>query len=333
MLNQNTIRHHLLNIDQFDQETLDFIEQEKWLKCWIPKKYDGLGFNLSEGLKLLQSIAKIDGSLGWFVTLCSGANYFSRNLKPEIAKQLFDHQHSVFGGSGMLNGTAEKIGNRYLINGIWHYATGAPYLTHVTLNAQLTENGQLLIEENGSPKFLSFILDYKQVEFIPTWKSMGMQATASHSFEVKNQYVADSHSFQYNVFYSDDLLDQIPFQIFADLTLFVNYLGMGEHFLEESSKYLDKTLLLTFDDFLKESTSIALEFAVQIEQSLTKNLTVSEELAVNLHQFCVQRIQQLTQHIISIYPLLSIKASKLNEELNQIFRDYFTATQHKNFRN
>lgn len=331
MLNINSIRQQLLNVDSFSQSILDLIHHEKWLNIWVPKQYNGLGLSLSEGLKILQSVSKIDGSLGWFVTLCSGANYFSRNLKPETAFKLFSSQKTCFGGSGMLGGTAEKTGENYIINGLWDYATGAPYLTHFTLNAKIIEYGKEILDENNQPLFLSFILDKSQVQLISTWKSMGMVATSSHSFEVKKQIVHQDYSFIYNHFYSDDLVEKIPFRIFADLTLLANYLGIAEHFLEKSLE-ITTELQSSFENFLKKSTLEYIDYAKKVEVLLKENSTISELLETEIHSFGTEIVSVITKHIIDIYPHLGIKASKINEEINQIFRDYFTATQHRNFR-
>ena len=332
MYNMQGIRHDLLNADHFNSKILNFIADKNWLNIWVPKKYNGLGLSFSEGLKTLQEIAKIDGSLGWFITLCSGANYFSRNLNPEVATQLFSTQKICFGGSGMLGGTAEKIEDDYIINGLWHYATGAPYLTHFTLNAQIIENGEPILDENNEPRFLSFVLNKSQVELIPTWKSMGMIATSSHSFEVKNQKVHQDYSFIYNEFYSDDLVEKIPFKIFADLTLLVNYIGMADHFLEKSFEQITTDSQSEFSHYLfKQSNQVQL-YASKIEDLLIKEQSISEELTQEVHHFGETVVEQLTLKIIQLYPLLGIKASKINEEINQVFRDFFTATQHRNFR-
>ena len=332
MLKIDAIRKQLLNVETFNSEVLQLIEKQNWLNIWVPKQYNGLGLPFSEGLQILQKTAKIDGSLGWFITLCSGANYFSRNLKPTIAHQLFSSQKTCFGGSGMLGGTAEKQNDYYIVNGLWHYATGAPYLTHFTLNAKLIENGNEILDENGEPKFLSFILEKSQVELIPTWKSMGMVATSSHSFEVINQKVHQDYSFIYNEFYSDDLVEKIPFRVFADLTLLVNYLGMAEHFLEKSLELFSSNLQTEFEIILNESTSQTIDFSIKIEKLLSENKVTSNVLETEIHQFGENTTEQITNYIIQIYPHLGIKASKTNEEINQIFRDYFTATQHRNFR-
>ena len=332
MLNVQSIRENLLNVTYFNSEIIELIATNNWLNIWVPKQYNGLGLTISEGLKILQTVSKIDGSLGWFVTLCSGANYFSRNLYPSVAFEIFSNQKACFGGSGMIGGTAEKVKDHYIINGLWHYATGAPYLTHFTLNAQILENGQPLVDENNQPKILSFILDKAQVKLIPSWKSMGMVATSSHSFEVVNQTVHKDYSFIYNTFFSDDLVEKIPFHVFADLTLLVNYIGIAEHFLEKSLEIITFSVQQQLDVFLKRTTLELLNYAQQVEELLINNLTIEDILSEEIHQFGTNTVSTLTTYIIQIYPQLGIKASRSNEEINQIFRDFFTATQHRNFR-
>lgn len=131
------LRIETLNAKRFKQNNLNTIFNNEWLRIWIPKHYGGIDISLKEGLKFLQKVASIDGSLGWFVTLTSGANYFSRNILPEISAKIFNDKNVCFGGSGLIGGTAEKVGDKYLINGYWKYATGAPLLTHFTFNAQI----------------------------------------------------------------------------------------------------------------------------------------------------------------------------------------------------
>src|SRR5690606_10365030 len=184
-----------------------------------------LGLAFGAGLKLLLDLAHKDSSLGWMVTLCAGANYFSRNIKPTVAKALFKDKNTCLGGSGMIGGTARLINNHYLLNGTWRFATGAPYLTHFTINAKLVDHlGVALKQPNGEEVIKSFIISKDDVTIFPDWKCMGMKKTYTYSFSVSNVHVSEEYSFLYDVFYTQNLIDKIPFRIFADLTLLVNYL-------------------------------------------------------------------------------------------------------------
>ena len=311
---------------------LQSIHQQKHLLIWVPERFGGLNLSFSKGLQLLMQLAEQNGSLGWLVTLCSGANYFSRNLRPAIANQLFAQSNVCFGGSGVLAGTAEKQGNQYLINGTWRYATGAPHLTHFTLNAQIVENGELLTNVNGDSEFLSFVLPASQVNIIEGWQTMGLKETVSHSFEVKNQLISEDYAFQYNKFHSNEVLDKIPFTVFADLTLLVNYLGMAKHFALESLKITGNPIQQVFLAYIEETTAKTQQHANEIEKTLSTQNTLEEAYCTEIHQFGEDVVTKLIEYISKLYPLLGMRVADENEEINEIYRDFFTATQHKNFR-
>src|SRR5690606_38273079 len=267
-MDKQTIQNMLLGADCMPKKAMDYIFEKLWLQIWVPENYGGLGFNFTNGLKLLKSLAFIDGSLGWMVTLCAGANYFSRNLKPEIATELFKNHFTCFGGSGAIGGTAEMVNNQFLINGKWTFATGAPHLSHFTLNARLTTNGKPILDKDGNEMIRSFIIPKDQVEIIADWQAMGMKATGTYSFKVHNVLVDEPHSFIYNEFYTDAVLDKIPFRIFADLTLLVNYLGMAEHFLDEAEKIRLNLDLSGFKQELLDNENQIYFFADKIEYVL-----------------------------------------------------------------
>ncbi|QQQ28503.1 acyl-CoA dehydrogenase family protein [Chryseobacterium indoltheticum] len=333
MFTPKEIRMKMHGAFEVPQLIIDQIHEERLLQIWVPKVYGGLGLRLNQGLQLLFDWSKIDGSLGWMLTLCSGANFFSRNLKPNIAKELFSNPKTCFGGSGMVGGTAEKQNDgTFLINGLWHFATGAPHLSHFTLNARLTENGNPLLGESGNELIRSFVISKNQVEIIPNWKSMGMKATGTYSFKVENIKVTEDYSFIYDEFFTDDAIDKIPFRIFADLTLLVNYLGMAAHFSEEAIKirpYLD---IKFFDEKINKAMVKVIEFADEVEGLLNESKAITSEKQSEIHDYSSDLVYNLSHQILQIYIQLGIKASHTDSAVYQVFCDYFTATQHSNFR-
>jgi len=333
MFTPKEIREKMHGASEVSQSIMAQIHHERLLQIWVPKRYGGLGFRLNHGLQLLFDWSKIDGSLGWMLTLCSGANFFSRNLKPNIAKELFSNSKTCFGGSGMIGGTAEKQNDgTFLINGLWHFATGAPHLSHFTLNAKLTENGNPLLDESGNELIRSFVISKNQVEIIPNWKSMGMKATGTYSFKVDNVKISEDYSFIYDEFFTEDALDRIPFRIFADLTLLVNYLGIASHFAEEAIKIRPHLDLNFFDKKIEDAMVKVIEFANEIEHLLNKPETITQEKQFEIHDYSSDLVESLSHQILQIYIQLGIKASHTDSAVYQVFCDYFTATQHSNFR-
>lgn len=324
------LRTQCSDIAVFPTEVLHWIEKENLWNIWVPKAYGGLELPLSEGLLKLKELARIDGSLGWTVTLCSGANYFIGNLPENAAREIFLHSGTsiCMGGSGGVFGTAEKRGTDYLISGKWRYATGAPYLTHFTLNAEIMEHGEILRNKDGSPKVRSFVVPKEEVQLIEDWDCMGLKATATHSFEVKEVIVPQQFSFLYNQFYLPQAIFKIPFRVFADLTLWANYIGMAEHFVEESLEIIAKEKLGDLENHLAISSQKLFHYAETTEKEILEAPNFTSDYLEDLHREASHSVKQLTRHLIEVYPYLGVQASRKRHPVNQVFCDYFTATQH-----
>lgn len=332
-MNTSQLRKLCLGASVFPPEVIAWIEKRNLWNIWVPKSHGGLELSLIEGLKQLKELAQIDGSLGWTTTLCSGANYFVGNLQPEAAQEIFAEEpsHICFGGSGGIFGHAEKIGETYHINGTWRYATGAPYLSHFTLSAKVTENGKQMQNADGTDVIKSFVIPKESVHLIKDWSTMGMVATATHSFEVCDLEVDEKFSFVYDKFYVPQPIFKIPFSVFADFTLWVNYLGIFNHFCEEGHESLTKEQQKMLLEIESNTEYLLFKLASQVNYQIENSEPIKEKDKAEIHRLAAESVQKMTAAITSVYPYLGVKASRTDQQLNQIFRDYFTATQHHIF--
>ncbi len=331
--NSHRLRELCLGAKTFPPEILKWITEENFWNLWVPKSHGGLETHLIKGLQTLKTLAKIDGSLGWTATLGSGANYFIGNLEPVAATEIFNDPAAPvrFGGSGAIGGSAEKHGDFYTISGKWPYATGADYLTHFTLNAKVFENGKMLQHPDGSPRVRSFVIPKDKVRIIKDWETMGLKASVTHSFEVETFQVHQKFSFLYDAYFLSQNIFKIPFAVFADLTLWVNYMGIAEHFYEEASEFLAKARLKNMEAILLISDQKVNQFAEEVEEIINGKADFPKDFAEKIHENAIDSVQKITKALIEIYPLLGVKASTKGHQLNQIFMDYFTATQHHIF--
>ncbi len=320
---------------EFSPEVLERIAQENLWNLWVPKSYGGLEMSLSDGLRKLRELAKIDGSLGWTVTLCSGANFFIGNLPKTVADEIFKDTGTpvCFGGSGGVFGTAERVGEGYVLSGTWKYATGAPFLTHFTLNAKIQENGKDLLQADGSPLIRSFVIKREDVRIIRDWNTMGLKATATDSFEVLSKWVHAKYSFVYHEVHQPHAIFKIPFGPFADLTLWVNYIGMADHFLEEAKELIGSgEKLENLQKAIENADALTMDFAERMQKQVANADKVPEAWINEVHQRATDSVRSLSKVIIEIFPCLGIRAASENHCLNLVFRDFFTATQHHIFR-
>lgn len=308
-------------------EQLDIIYRYRWFNLFVPQIYGGLGLSLPEALQLQEALAWTDGSLGWTVTLCSGAAWFAGFLEPSAAQAIFSNPKVCLAGSGQASGFAEVNTKGFRINGLWRYATGAPHATVFTANCVLQQNGVPLQDANGQTLVKAFWFHREEVQIHPDWHTIGLIATASHSFEVKEITVPFNRCFTIEPGRAvlPGMVFRYPFLPFAETTLAVNYSGLATRFtdlcrpsgaLEEAKQKLGQvrvSFFRTAEDSWKE---------------LTENHTLTVNTITALGQASRQLAALSLSLVDELYPLCGLQAADPRMEINRVWRDLHTASQH-----
>lgn len=331
-----------INRKELTAELLSLTYAQNWFNLWVPETYGGRQSALREGCLLLEELAYLDGGIGWTITLCAGANMFAGFIDPALAKTIFRKEKVCWGGSGRPSGRADKTENGFIITGEWKYATGAPHLTHFTLNAWIYDNGEPVCDAQGEPVYHSFFVDREDVLIHYDWDTFGLECTASHSFSLSAVKVPQERAFDLRpekrtnnspVFY-------YPFMTFAECTLAVNYMGMFRRFLD----LFEKQLLVKSADP---------EWVKQKGKALFKKVdavrTAFDEKRIRLYALIdatwdrvepdaklLAEIADLSRALVSdvrtettaLFPYTGIAGAQRDNELNMVFRHIFTASQH-----
>ena len=327
-------------------DQLKLIYENKWFNLYVPAKYGGLELSLVQGLEIEEAIAYADGSTGWTVTLCSGANWFIGFLSQDAAQDIFQTSKVCLAGSGKPSGTAKITNNGYEITGYWKYATGAPHATIFTANCLLEKEGNILQDEDGHPQVASFWFKKDEVTIDNNWNSSGMIATASESFYVSQLIVPFNRQFNINskaAMLTNDVY-QYPFLQFAEATLAVNFSGMAMHFLDlceplftsmEKNKYRDDASITILAGKLSNSRHSLNKYReavyASIEdswQELQQKKCINDALLQRVSNSCRQLALNARLLVEGLYPFCGLAAANPSTEINRIWRDMHTATQH-----
>jgi alkylation response protein AidB-like acyl-CoA dehydrogenase len=327
-------------------EQLGIIYTQNWFNLFVPKALGGLELSLPEALNIEEGLAYADGSTGWTVTLCSGANWFAGFLQPEIAAAIFSNKKVCLAGSGQPGGTAKVIPSGYEITGHWKYATGAPHATAFTANCIIEKDGVALQNEDGSPVMRSFIFLKEEVFIYNDWHTTGMVATASHSFEVNKLQVPANRCFSIGASTAvlNNAVYQYPFLQFAEATLTVNLSGMAVRFVDLceilfAERIKRKNLRYTMTDALQQKLNAAKQqlhsarqqFYNSIQQSWHACLSgnAADELLFG-QVSTASRVLTLTalQSVDALYPFAGLAAADSRTEINRVWRNLHTASQH-----
>lgn len=327
-------------------EMLNLIYQEKWFKLFVPKELGGLGLTLPDALDLEEKIARLDASMGWTVTLCAGAGWFVGFLDEELSLEIFADPEVCLAGSGFVGGKANRVGDDFEISGSWTYASGALHATHFTANCELLENGKALLDDQGKPIVKAFILKKEEVEILDGWSYMGMIATGSHAFKTENLQVSLHRAFEIlpEKVTRTESIYRYPFLQFAEATLAVNILGITQHlqtlisetfwkrheFRKYDQKHLDYFQKLEKSCASKlETARITFYEAVEVSrQELEANGKISNKSLKSVSKSS-RKLTQVCREVNSkMHPFAGLEAAKTHTELNRVWRDFNTVSQH-----
>ncbi|WP_332858734.1 acyl-CoA dehydrogenase [Janthinobacterium svalbardensis] len=323
------------------------LHRRGWLTMLAPRSAGGAELPLPQVVRLEEAVAAIDGSMGWVLTLCAGAGWFAGFLEPELAQAIIGTPRVCLGGSGAATGHAEEEGDGYRITGSWDYASGAPMATHFTLNARLRRDGQPLLDAQGQPRIRAFLVPAALVQLVPSWNSIGMRASASHSYRIDGQWLAKEHGFTIDAAAAtaDGPLYRYPFYSLAYVTLAANVAGMAGHFMqlaEECMRHrrharaglplLDVPEVISMLQGKKDAfTAARARFYAELDDSWA---TVAGGAA--LDDNAMQAVQDSSLDVVAtcraavdgLYPYCGLYAAREDSIINRVWRDFHTASQH-----
>jgi len=319
---------------------LEHIYKKKLFKLFIPEPSGGMMLPLPDALRVFDEAGRIDGNLGWAITIGAGGGYFYSYMQAKTAHKVFKDRKALVAGSGHPTAIAEEVKGGYKVTGQWKYASSAPYASVFTANAMIKS-------KKNTPRMLAFAFLPEQVTIIKDWNAFGMKATESHSFKVDKAFVSYEMAFDLSnkKLFFDAPIYRYPFLQFAETSFAALVIGLGRHFIEEAKSILAhnqkvwsgvetkryRFVKAKLDSAEKRIEKAIKEFYVTAEKSW-KQIVKDNKLQANL-QHEVSKISKQTSRIIlatadELMQYLGMQAVMEGSEINRVWRDLHTACQH-----
>lgn len=334
------------------------LHRRGWLRMLAPRAAGGLEADLPSVVRLEEAVAAVDGSMAWVLTLCAGAGWFAGFLPPALARRMVHSRRLCVAGSGAPSGFADideaansvdpdHPGARFRITGRWDYASGAPMATHFTLNAVLRRHGEVLRDAAGAPRIRAFIVPAALVEALPSWRSIGLRASASHSYRLDGALVDADHGFRIDpaAASAPGPLYRFPFMALAFVTLSVNLAGMAAHFLALAAPAIGRRrqpgtgLPLLEAPGVRDRLALAGTRLAQARghfyalldgawAALAAGADLSAADNASLQAASLALVEAARAAVDGIYPYCGLVAASADSDINRVWRDFHTATQH-----
>ena len=163
---------------------------------WLPRSLGGAALNVVDYVKVIEELARMDGSVGWCASIGASYSRLAGYLPPDIANRIFGGGGTVIAGQLMATGKAVAVAGGYRVSGRWAFGSGIEH-SDWTIGICVVHDGDApRLEPDGAPVERLVFFPTGAVEIIDTWHVSGLRGTGSHDYRVTDLFVPENHSIE-----------------------------------------------------------------------------------------------------------------------------------------
>jgi indole-3-acetate monooxygenase len=162
-------------------------------RMMYPKKIGGEELNQLQACRVIEELAKADGSVGWNGMVAFGFNIALSRYPASTLEKIFANGPDVLvRGAQAPLGRATAVPGGYRISGKWPFGSGSYKPEWVMASGMLSgADGKPQVGPSGIPEMRIGLFPAEEVEFLDTWYSVGLRGSSSHDFKIDDKVVAE----------------------------------------------------------------------------------------------------------------------------------------------
>jgi len=175
------------------EELTHELARQGFFRIFLPKAYGGLDLAPTEGLEVLEELARADASVAWCVWN-GNTHWIVAQLSPKGVKEVHGDIDVVTANSTRASGQAEAVAGGFRVNGRWSLVSGCELGTWMVLLCVVHDGGKPRLAASGAPETRFVLLPASACQIVDTWTVGGLRGTGSHDVAVRDQFVPASHA-------------------------------------------------------------------------------------------------------------------------------------------
>jgi alkylation response protein AidB-like acyl-CoA dehydrogenase len=173
------------------------IANARLFKVALSEDEGGLGADIITTLRVIEEVARADGSTGWCLAMGINSLRQSAQLELDVRRTLFHSDPiGVSAGSANPRGRAVAVPGGYRVTGHWFFASGCMHSFLLHGACKVFDGDAPRLRPNGDQDVrIAYFYPKSQARIIDTWNVSGMRGTGSHDIEVEDLFVPEGHTF------------------------------------------------------------------------------------------------------------------------------------------
>lgn len=167
-------------------DSLTALEEAGVLKLRMPLRYDGLEADTRTLVDVAIELGRADGALAWTVSTYWIASWIVGLFPDEAQDEVFSTEDVRICGAVSPAGTVVPVDGGVVLNGSWHFVSGARH-------ANWQELATVLLQPGKEPEPVIVAVPMSSLEIVDDWFTSGMAASGSVTTVAKDVFVPQSH--------------------------------------------------------------------------------------------------------------------------------------------
>ena len=314
------------------------LKAESYFTLLLPERLGGKQMNYPEYVRLVQRVAKADGSTAWCVNQGSVLSTLARLLPTDVAQKIWDSPSVTLANGPPAKCQSTEIENGYSLTGSWTFSSGINHADWLLAMAPVVGKG-------ASRRILWHFLPRHEAMIGDEWHVNGLKATGSFEFSVADLTIPATHAINVLIQKQDPPLYQIPLNLlfacgFAAVALGVSRAALDFTIekLQQKIKRFEKATMS--EDLLTQSGVGRSEAQWQSAEAYLYQQVDAVWQAVNNNGFCSFddkiKLRLAATHVIrqskevtdQAYELCSTDSIFEHQDIHKRFQDMHVITQH-----
>jgi indole-3-acetate monooxygenase len=187
-------REHIEQNRQLPTTLVDAMREAGLFSLWLPRGLGGPELAALDFVRVIEAIARADGSVGWCVAVGACYSCFAGYLEETVAREIFGTGNAILAGTLNPTGRAVSIPGGYRVTGQWSYGSGIQHSNWVLGNCLVFDGDTARINPDGSPVIRLMIFPRSDASVLDTWSVSGLRGTGSHDFSVNGLFVPEQRA-------------------------------------------------------------------------------------------------------------------------------------------
>jgi alkylation response protein AidB-like acyl-CoA dehydrogenase len=178
-------------LGQLAPAVVDKLHEQRLFRLLLPRAYGGDEIDLVTWFRSLEALAKLDGSTAWCVGQMNGCAATASAVDPAVARRIWGEPRAALSWGPPIRARAEEVDGGHRLSGEWMMSSGSRHATWLGLHAPVFDRSGAVVTPEPSTVFF---VPAATVEWVNNWDVLGLNATNSGGFRIKEIIVPRGYS-------------------------------------------------------------------------------------------------------------------------------------------